>query len=172
MLAPLDWIFIAVLLLSMALGAWRGLVYEVLSVLGWLAAYVVAQVYAAAVGQWLPMDGASAPMRYAVGFAAAFIGTAFVAGFLTWVAKKLIEKVGLRPVDRTLGAAFGLVRGMLILLAVATVVLMTPLREADWWKQSAGAGVLGAVLKGLKPVLPTELGQYINAAARSQWQGS
>ena len=33
-MAALDWILLAVLLLSLALGAWRGLVYEVLSLAG------------------------------------------------------------------------------------------------------------------------------------------
>ena len=48
-LAALDWIILAILLLSMALGAWRGLVYEVLSVLGWFAAFVAAHQTQAAV---------------------------------------------------------------------------------------------------------------------------
>jgi membrane protein required for colicin V production len=82
---------------------------------------------------------------------------------VTWIVKKLIASVGLRPVDRTLGAAFGLLRGALLLLAASTVVAMTPMKDADWWRASQGAGVLSTVLKGLKPVLPAELGKYINA---------
>jgi membrane protein required for colicin V production len=41
--AALDWIFAAVLLASMAIGAWRGLVFEVLSVAGWVASFFLAQ---------------------------------------------------------------------------------------------------------------------------------
>lgn len=162
-LAELDWIILAILLLSMALGAWRGLVYEVLSVLGWLAAFIVAQLYAATVGQMLPMSGATDALRYAAGFVITFIATAFAAGLLAWLAKKLIETTGLRPVDRTLGAFFGLLRGALILLAATTAVLMTPLSEGDWWKQSAGAGFLSATLRAVKPILPSEMGQYIQS---------
>ena len=40
-MTTLDWIFVAVLLGSMLLGAWRGLVYEVLSLLGWIVAFAV-----------------------------------------------------------------------------------------------------------------------------------
>jgi membrane protein required for colicin V production len=164
-LAALDWIILSILLLSMALGAWRGLVYEVLSVLGWLAAFIVAQLYAATVGQMLPISGATDALRYAAGFVITFIATAFAAGLLSWLAKKLIETVGLRPVDRTLGAFFGLLRGALILLAATTAVLMTPLSEGDWWKQSAGAGFLSATLRAIKPILPSEMGQYIQSRA-------
>jgi membrane protein required for colicin V production len=160
-IAALDWIFLAVLLLSMALGAWRGLVYEVLSVLGWFAAFIVAQLYAATVGQMLPMSGATEALRYAAGFVLTFIAIAFAAGLLAWLAKKLIQTVGLRPVDRTLGAFFGLLRGGLILLAATTAVLMTPLKQGDWWEQSKGAGILSATLQTVKPILPHEVGQYI-----------
>ncbi len=164
-LAALDWIILAILLLSMVLGAWRGLVYEVLSVLGWFAAFIVAQLYATTMGDLLPMTGATDALRYAAGFVLTFIASAFVAGLLAWLAKKLIETVGLRPVDRTLGAFFGLLRGGLILLAATTAVLMTPLKEGQWWKQSAGAGLLSATLRSLKPILPSDVGQYIQSRA-------
>ena len=35
-MADLDWICLAVLALSLSIGAWRGLVYEVLSLLNWV----------------------------------------------------------------------------------------------------------------------------------------
>ncbi len=166
-LAALDWIILAMLLLSMALGAWRGLVYEVLSVLGWFAAFIVAQLYAATVGNMLPMTGATDALRYAAGFMVTFIASAFAAGLISWLAKKLIDTVGLRPVDRTLGAFFGLLRGFVMLLAATTAVLMTPLKEGDWWKQSSGASILTKTLRAVKPILPVEVGQYISSGVRS-----
>ena len=36
-----DGLLLTVLLLSVLLGVWRGLVYEVLSVAGWVAAFVL-----------------------------------------------------------------------------------------------------------------------------------
>jgi membrane protein required for colicin V production len=39
----LDWIFALVLLASLAMGVWRGLVYEILSMLNWVAAFILAQ---------------------------------------------------------------------------------------------------------------------------------
>ena len=160
-MATLDWVFLTVLVASLALGAWRGLVYEVLSVLGWVAAFVLAQWLAPDAAAWLPMGGSGEAIRYAVGFVLVFIAAAFAAGLLAWLVKKLVEAVGLRPVDRTLGAAFGLVRGGVLLLAAAVVVNMTPLQSGEWWTESKGAGVSTTVLKGLKPVLPERFGQYL-----------
>jgi membrane protein required for colicin V production len=160
-MAALDWVFLVVLLASLVLGAWRGLVYEVLSVAGWIAAFVLAQWLAPDAAAWLPMERAGDAMRYAAGFALVFIVAAFAAGLVAWLLKKLVESVGLRPVDRTLGAAFGLVRGVVLLLAFAVVVNVTSLRRGGWWMESTGAGVLTTVLKGLKPVLPERFGRYL-----------
>ena len=72
-LAPLDWICVAVLLVSLLVGAWRGLVVEVLSVASWLAAFVLAQWFAPDVAAKLPMAGAAEPVRYAAGFVLVFV---------------------------------------------------------------------------------------------------
>ena len=124
----IDWALLAVLLLSALLGLWRGLVYEVISVAGWVAAFVLAQAYASDVAAWLPMDGFSAPLQLAAGFAVVFMVAAFAGGLVAWVVKKLVESVGLRPVDRVLGGAFGLVRGLVILLGVAVVAVFVEWR--------------------------------------------
>ena len=161
-MAVLDWVVVSVLLFSLLLGLLRGLVYEVLSVLSWISAFVVAQWLAQDVGAWLPMmNSAADPLRYAAGFAVVFVAVVFAGGLLAWGTRKVIEAVGLRPADRALGAAFGLVRGVVLVLALAVIVNMTPLRTAPWWTDSASAGVSTAALRGLKPVLPDAVPQYL-----------
>ena len=157
----LDWIFVAVLVVSLVVGAWRGLVYEVLSLLSWLAAFVLAQWFAPAVAQWLPISGGSEAMRYAAGFVLIFIASIFAGGLLAFLIKKLVSAVGLRPADRLLGAAFGVVRGGVLLLAVTVVVGMTPLHTSESWQEAAGPHIATVVLGGLKPVLPQEFGKYL-----------
>jgi membrane protein required for colicin V production len=157
----LDWIFTAVLLASLLLGAWRGLVYEVLSLAGWVAAFVLAQWFAPDVAVWLPMSGAGEQLRYAAGFVLVFVAAVFAAGLLAFLMGKLMSAVGLRPMDRMLGAVFGVVRGAVLILACALVVGMTPLQEAAEWQASAGARVARQVLVGLKPSLPQDFGKYL-----------
>ena len=160
-MSALDWIFVAVLLASMLIGAWRGLVFEVLSLLGWVASFLVAQWFAADVAALLPMGESAGALRYAAGFAVVFVVSVFACGFLTWLAKKLVEAIGLRPADRTLGAVFGVLRGLVLLLAVAVVAGLTPMHEAPWWQESRGAPVLAEMLRGLKPALPEEFGRHL-----------
>ena len=156
-----DWLLLAVLLLSVLLGAWRGLVYEVLSVAGWVAAFVLAQAYADEVSVMLPLYSLSPPLQLAGGFMVVFIAVAFAGGLLAWMLKKLVTSVGLRPVDRILGSAFGLARGVVMLLAFAVVVSMSPLRDAAWWQGSAVADLLVATLHAVKPLLPEPVARYI-----------
>lgn len=146
----------------MLLGAWRGLVYEVLSVLGWVAAFFVAQWGAPRLAAVLPLQSAAEPVRYAVAFVLIFIAAVFAAGLLAFLVKKLVQSVGLRPVDRTLGSAFGLVRGLILLLAATLVIDMTALKGSDWWLESEGAAVLSVTLKGLKPMLPEQFAKVLN----------
>lgn len=160
----MNWVdvtLVAVLVLSILLGLWRGLVYEVLSVAGWVVAFIAAQRYAGSVAVLLPMDGFAPALQLAAGFALVFVGVAFAAGLVSWMVKKLVASVGLRPVDRLLGSVFGVARGALILLAVATVVSMTPMRTEPAWAGSVVAAGLGQGLSAIKPVLPVAVGQYL-----------
>ena len=160
-MAAIDWILVAVLAASMLLGAWRGLVYEVLSVMGWIAAFVLAQWFAPDVAEKLPMQNSGETLRYAAAFVLVFIFSVFVAGLISALMKKIISVVGLRPVDRILGATFGLFRGLILLLAFSVVVHTTALQESDWWLESQGGPMLMNLLKGLRPMLPEKFGAYL-----------
>jgi membrane protein required for colicin V production len=157
----LDWIFVAVLAISLLVGAWRGLVYELLSLANWIAAFVLAQWFAPDAARYLPLANATEALRYAAGFVVVFVVVLFAGGLLAFLIRKLVAAVGLRPVDRVLGSAFGLVRGVVVLLALTVVAGMTPVVKSPWWQESTGAGVASAALKGLKPVLPEEFGKYL-----------
>ena len=160
-LSAVDWILLAVLSLSLLLGLWRGIVQEVLSLAGWVAAFYVSQMYAPMAAAWLPMEGSSQMLRYAAGFVVVFVAVLVATVLVSWVVKKLISVVGLGSLDRLLGAVFGLLRGLVILLAVTVVVGMTPLHTSQAWQQAQGAPVLQQFLHVLKPVLPADFGKYL-----------
>lgn len=157
----LDWVFVAVLALSLVVGAWRGLVFEVLSLVSWVVAFVLAQWLAPDAARYLPMEGATEVVRYAAGFVLVFIAAIFVGSLVALLVKKLVTAVGLRPADRLLGAAFGIVRGMVVLLALTVVAGMTPVHTAAWWQGAVGPQVATVVLQTLKPVLPQDFGKYL-----------
>lgn len=152
-----DLMLIAALVFSMVLGAWRGFLYEVLLIAGWVAAFWAAQAFAADAARHLPMGGASETLKFAAGFVVVFVVSAFVAGVLAWAIRKVAEKAGLRPVDRVLGSLFGLLRALVLLVAAAMLVGLTPLAQHDEWTSSAGAQALSMVARDAKAWLPDDL---------------
>jgi membrane protein required for colicin V production len=160
-LSAVDWMLLAVLGLSLLLGLWRGIVQEVLSLAGWVAAFYVSQMYAPMAAAWLPMEGSSQMLRYAAGFVVVFIAVLVATVLVSFVVKKLVSAVGLGPLDRLLGSVFGLMRGVVILLAVTVLVGMTPMRETEGWREAQGAQWLQQFLHVLKPVLPADFGKYL-----------
>ncbi len=153
-MAALDWLCIAVLGASLAIGAWRGLVFELLSLASWVIAFFVAQWFAADMGDLLPMKDSDPMWRHAAGFVLVFVVAVFGCSFVAFLMKKLIEAMGLRPADRALGGLFGLLRGVIVLLVFAAVVEWTPMHEEPWWKTSHAASILEAALGVAKPLLP------------------
>ena len=157
-----DGIFAGLLLLSLLVGAWRGLVYELMALAGWVAAFVMAQWLAQDVSVWLPVwRDAAAQVRYAVSFVLVFVASVFAASMVSWLLRKVVDTAGLRPADRSLGAIFGLMRGLVVLMVLAVVVQLLGLHKEAWWQQSSFVPVLEVLLSGIKPVLPQALQAYL-----------
>jgi len=158
-----DWALLAVLLASVIVGLVRGLVFEVLSLLGWLAAYVAAQMWSTDLAVHLPVGAPGSALNHGAAFAMVFV-LALIAWMLTArLIRLIVHATPLTLVDRTLGGVFGLVRALVLLLAVATVVSFTPAVRAGPWQASHGAAWLGELLSGLKPMLPPALARHLQA---------
>ena len=158
-----DWVLLAVLLLSIAVGLWRGLVFEILSLVGWVAAYVAAQALVSTVAPLLPIGTPGGALNLGVAFAILFVLALVIWALVSRLLRMVIHATPLQVMDRGLGAGFGLLRGAVLLLALATVVALTPAARSPAWQDSQGAAWLGAMLHGLKPVLPESLAQHLPA---------
>ena len=110
-----DWIFLAILGLSTLWGLWRGLASELLGLLSWVAAFVLAQWFGETAGGWLPLAGAPELLRFSAGFVLVFVLSIVAGSVLAFVLKSALSAAGLGPADRALGAVFGAGRGMLLL---------------------------------------------------------
>ena len=160
-MADLDWISCGVLVLSVLIGAWRGLVFEVLSLANWMLAFVLAQWLTPLVSDWLPMQGSGPMMRFAAGFVTAFVMSLMAGSLAIFLIKKVVYISGMGPVDHTLGGAFGALRGIVVLLAVALVLRMTPLHDTAMWQEAKSPAIAQWVMTGLKPWLPQTFGKFL-----------
>ncbi len=153
----LDWLLLGVLALSVVVGLWRGLVFELISLAGWILAWLVALHGAEAIGGLLGAGAPGSALRSGVGFVVGFVGTLIVCALLARLAKSLVNATPLSVLDRMLGAGFGLLRGVLLLLALVTVVNWTPMAQAAWWRASEAVTWLARLERGLQPWLPPDL---------------
>jgi membrane protein required for colicin V production len=158
-----DLALLSVLGLSVLIGLWRGLVFEVVSLLGWLVAFVIANSVGPLLAQILPIGDPSSPLRLWAGYAIVFVLVLIACTLLARMLRALISATPLSVVDRLLGGAFGVARGALVLVIVATLVTLSPFAQSSSWQNSHGALWLGQALEGLKPVLPQSLNVHISA---------
>lgn len=157
-----DGILGGTLLVSLLIGAWRGLVYEMMSLAGWVVAFAVSQWWAQDVALWLPVwREAAQPVRYALGFSLVFVASIFAVGVISWLLRKLVEGTGLRPADRALGSIFGVARGVLVLLVVTVLVHLLGMQSEPWWQQSHLTPALQVMLAGIKPLLPWAVQNFL-----------
>lgn len=116
-LASFNWIDIVisvVVLLSFLFGLWRGLVKEVLSLVTWVAALIVARVYSDDFAPSLASTFEGETTRLVAAFAILFLATLVTGALVNHLMAKLISFAGLALTDRLLGGLFGLARGGLI----------------------------------------------------------
>jgi membrane protein required for colicin V production len=156
-----DWVFIGILLLSIIVGLVRGLVFEVLSLVGWLVAYGAAQWLAPEVAPHLPIGRVGSALNHAAAFACTFIAALIVWALLARLLRMLIRATPLSPVDRVLGATFGAARALVVMLAITTVVLLSSLSRTAAWQASHGAAWLSSALHGIRPVLPAQIAEHL-----------
>lgn len=160
-IAWVDWALLAVLVLSIIVGIARGFIYEVLSLLGWVAAYFAAQWFAPQLGPALPVGTPGSAGNHAAAFAIVFLLALIVWGLGVRVLRMLVHATPLSGVDRVLGAVFGVSRGVVLLLAVASVVMLTPMRQAHAWQASRGAAWLAEGIVLVKPLLPADVSRHL-----------
>lgn len=150
--------------LSMLIGLFRGLVLEVLALVGWVVAVVAAIAFRPDVAAWLPVGDPGSRTRDIVALVAVFLVVLIVFGILARLVSRLVGKTPLKPLDRLLGLVFGFARAALVLLAVTAVLVATPLVRSEGWRSSIGARWLETGLAELRPHLPFELPHRLSPA--------
>ncbi len=140
---------------SAAFGLFRGLVREVVSLAIWAGAFFLALLLGPLLAEQMQFN-VGGGVKDALGFAATFVVVLVAGAFLQKMLGAMVEATGLTGTDRTLGLAFGAVRGAI--LVIVTLVALRPFAEEHaWWADSTVAPVLlrfeGLVMEFVNAVL-------------------
>jgi len=157
----IDIVVLAIIGISVVYGVFRGLVREVLALLAWVAAFLLANLLAPDAAKLLPQAMASEEIRLLVSFVAVFIVVLVGLSVLAILASKLVKVVGLGPADRVVGGFFGLARGWLVVMILVLLAGLTSLPRQPAWRNAALSGPLVACAEYIKAWLPADLSKRI-----------
>jgi membrane protein required for colicin V production len=150
----------ALLLLSGALAMMRGLVHEVLGVLGWVGAAAAALLLYPLAEPLLAGFLAEAWLRAAIAaFAIFLVALILLSVIVRWIAG-LVRDSALGPIDRVLGFAFGLARGAVVVLAtyIAASWLLPGIACPPWLASARTLDVAEPATISAFGLLPAEMG--------------
>jgi membrane protein required for colicin V production len=155
-----DYAVLAILAFSLLVGVLRGFVRELLMLLGWVAAFVLATAFSSEVARYMPQS--TGPfLGQILAYVAIFACVLLFAGIAGLLLSALTKSAGLGWTDRSLGACFGIVRGTLVVLALVLVGGFTPLPQEAFWKNAVLSGPFETVVIALRPYLPEDMARRI-----------
>ena len=149
-----DLAIVGVIALSALIAFIRGIVRSLIGLVAWIAGFVAGIAFAPAVATFLPAFPEYPLLPYAIAFVLIFLAAIVIGALIAWPLHAVIHKAGLGFVDRGLGFAFGIVRGVLVIVAFVLVGGLSPLPARDWWQNSVLAPPFERAALSMKPWLP------------------
>ena len=149
-----DAALLGAIALSALIGLFRGLTFELLSLAGWFAAWFAALWFGPLLADHLPVGEPGSTLNRVAAFACAFVLVLLLWGLAARAIARFVRATPLKPLDRVLGAFFGVARGVLVLLALTVLFAYTPLGRASAWQESQGAAWLQELLREVLSVVP------------------
>ncbi|MGH8509637.1 MAG: CvpA family protein [Gammaproteobacteria bacterium] len=157
-----DYAILAIIGLSALISIWRGLIREVLSLLAWTAAVLVAMAFMRPLADLLTPYLSVPSARLIIAFMALFIATLLCGAIINFIIAKLVMSSGLSGTDRMLGIVFGVARGALVVGVLVLLAGLTPLPQDPWWEQSVLLGRFEAMALWMRSYLPPELAAHFS----------
>ena len=156
-----DYTVIAIVVASMVLGVWRGVVGEIIALVAWILAFLAAKMFGGEVAQLFLSSIADPAMRIVAAWVAVFVVVLILMALLRLAVHGLLKALGLSLTDRLLGIVFGLARGLIIVLALVAVGGMTMVAKEKWWSEAYFSAPLETAVLAGKPWLPPEVSKRI-----------
>jgi membrane protein required for colicin V production len=159
--AIFDLVVAGIVLVSAAIGAWRGLVGEALAMIAWALAIVAAWMFG---GQFADaVFGAikEPALRALAGYGTLIVVVLAAVALLKLLLRQVLKALGMSITDRVLGVVFGLVRGTAIILVLVAAGGLTSAPKQAWWKEARTSAPLETVVLALRPMLPADIAKRI-----------
>jgi len=152
---------VVVVFVSLLIGYFRGFIRSLLAVLSWVVAAWGTWRYSELLLPYLSDFNLDPALQVIAANIALFFTLLAVTAVLSAVIARMIVIQTMVGVDLTLGAAFGVARGGIIVLALAIVSSFAFVSDAPWWQDSLALSLLepyvALVREVISPYLKPEL---------------
>lgn len=156
-----DYSIIAVLVLSVLVGIWRGFVGEVLALACWVLAFWVAWMFGPPLAEQFSSSISVPSVRVMLAYAVCFIAVLIAGAIVSFLLRKLVTGSGLSGTDRLLGMLFGLVRGAALVVLVVLMMKFTPVVRDEWWRSSRLLPTFENGARWVTSRLPENIARYL-----------
>nr|WP_314270043.1 CvpA family protein [uncultured Kingella sp.] len=149
-----DLIAFGIVFVCAAISAMRGLVGELVSFAGWIAALAAARIGAVDAADTLFPDMQPREIALLCGFVAVYVAARLLIAFLAQMLESAAGKVRLSTLNRLLGAVIGSLKGVIVVSIGVLLLSFGSLPQNEEWRNAASAPFF-ETLAGLgKPYLP------------------
>jgi membrane protein required for colicin V production len=159
-----DYVILAIVILSAVMGLVRGLLREAIAVITWFLAIVLAWSFGPSLEPHLGGIPVGSPLRIWAARAIIFVGILLLGGAISVIVSHYVRVSMFAGMDKFLGFVFGIVRGIVIVGAFTIAVQALRMDEDASWKRSklmpyaigvadALRGIVGEKLERLEKTL-------------------
>ena len=152
-----DYIILAILIISSIMGLVRGLLREAIAVITWFLAIVLAWSFAPSLEHLLGGVLEGSPMRIWAARAIIFVGILLLGGAVSVVLGHYVRVSMFAGMDKFLGFIFGIIRGVVIVGAFTIAVQALRMDEDPRWKNSRLMPYAIGVAEALRGVVGEKL---------------
>ncbi|HWA90226.1 MAG TPA: CvpA family protein [Rhizomicrobium sp.] len=165
----IDPIVVAVLFVSAVYATYRGFVSETLSIFAWAAAAFATLFFGPKLAPVARTLFSTPLIGVLVGYAAIFLVVLLPLSFMSFRFAQSVKNSPVGTLDRTLGAVFGIVRGLAIIgLAYIAFSSVIPVRnQPDWIAGARTLPLIQISAEALLSIVPDQHGRQAESAPQS-----
>jgi membrane protein required for colicin V production len=131
----IDCIILAVFAISTLIGIKRGLLKEITSLLIWIAAFIIAILFAAPAAKAYS-GGDASTVAISTCFVILFVAALIVGAIISYFINTLFQATVISFGNRLLGGIFGFARSFILVVVVIFIAELLPPSDQSDWQQS------------------------------------
>jgi len=163
-----DFTLLGIIIFSSLISVLRGFTKEALSLVIWVVAFVVARSFQGQAQTLLSPYIDDPVVLLVTAFASLFVATLLVGAVLSYLVSFLLKVTGLSTLDRILGIAFGMARGVIVCVAIVALARHTPWVNEAWWSDSKVIEQLVVIEYWTRSVFSSGVGELSSVLANAK----